>query len=114
MTHAVGGWERGEAAAGPGAAAAARPHRHPNYVAIWGVLVVLLGLSVGVGRLGHTVLATVLIFLVAAMKASLVAAYYMHLRFEPRWLTIVMACAVAYMVVLFAGLFPDIVRVYGG
>lgn len=87
---------------------------HPNYVAIWVVLLLLFGASVGAAHLGATRTATLLIFGIAVAKALLVIAYYMHLRFEPRWIVVLMLGALACAVVLFFGLIPDIAYVYGG
>ncbi|MFQ5600254.1 MAG: cytochrome C oxidase subunit IV family protein [Candidatus Krumholzibacteriia bacterium] len=88
--------------------------RHPNYVGIWVALVVLFAGSVASAFLGARTLATALVFSIAVVKALLVISYYMHLRFEPRWLVVVMLCALTCVVVLFFGLIPDIVHVYGG
>jgi caa(3)-type oxidase subunit IV len=84
-----------------------------GYVSIWVVLVLLLLVSVAAGSLGHRLLATGLIFGIAIVKAGLVVAQYMHLRLEPKWVAVMMGGAVFLMLVLFAGLYPDIVRVYG-
>ncbi|UCE03325.1 MAG: cytochrome C oxidase subunit IV family protein [Candidatus Latescibacterota bacterium] len=87
---------------------------HPNYVGIWVILLALFGASVGAAYLGATRTATLLIFGIAITKALLVISYYMHLRFEPRWIVILMLGALACATVLFFGLIPDIVYVYGG
>lgn len=47
------------------------------------------------------------------MKAFLVIAYYMHLKFEPRFIAITIIAGVLCMAILFFGLVPDIVHVYG-
>jgi cytochrome c oxidase subunit 4 len=87
---------------------------HPNYVAIWVVLLALFGASTGAAYLGATRTATIVIFGIAVAKALLVISYYMHLRFEPRWIVVLMLSALACAIVLFFGLIPDIVFVYGG
>jgi len=90
-------------------------HRtHPNYVAIWFALLALFGVSVGAAYLGATRTATVLIFAIAVAKALLVVSYYMHLKFEPRWIVWLMLGALTCAAVLFWGLMPDIAYVYGG
>jgi caa(3)-type oxidase subunit IV len=55
------------------------------------------------------VLAVVLIFTVAVAKAYLVAAYYMHLRYEPLFIVIILLAGLATLYVLFFGLVPDVV-----
>lgn len=82
-------------------------------VKIWVVLLLLLIVSVAIGFSGNTTLATVMIFGIATMKAYLVLAYYMGLKREPYYITILMASGVAMLVILFVYLIPDIVYVYG-
>ncbi|HET7497451.1 MAG TPA: cytochrome C oxidase subunit IV family protein [Candidatus Eisenbacteria bacterium] len=88
--------------------------RHPNYVAIWGVLMGALILSLLLAYLRHAQLAALLIWLVAIVKASLVISFYMHLKFEPAHVVAIVIAGVLALAILFLGLFPDIVRVYGG
>ena len=87
--------------------------RHPPYVKIWVALVILLIGSLGAASVGAKRTAVSLIFGLAAIKAFLVISYYMHLRFEPRWLRVLLPCVVGLIVVLFVALIPDIVHVYG-
>jgi len=89
------------------------PHR--NYLAIWGILVVLLGVSIlgpiiapRLGSpIGHWVLLTTA-FGVALVKAYMVAKNFMHLDIEKpiiQWLLLV---ALALMVLLYGALAPDV------
>jgi caa(3)-type oxidase subunit IV len=64
--------------------------------------------------LEHHMLAASLIFAVAIVKAALVAGYYMHLKFEPRYVVLVVVAGIATLFILFGGLVLDIVHVYGG
>jgi len=82
-------------------------------IAIWGMLLAMLGLSLALGYLGNVVLATVLIFLVATLKACLVANYYMGLKWEPKYILWILLTGVIFMIILFAALVPDIIYVYG-
>ena len=62
-----------------------REHKTPNYYLVWFYLLVLTIAEVGVAfvsNLPDTVLIVALLFL-AIWKAALVAMYYMHLKFEP-------------------------------
>ncbi len=88
-------------------------HPHPNYVAVWAVLVALLVLGIAAGFLGHPVLSTVLVFSVATVKALLVAANYMHMKFEPTFVRLIVAGGVICVLIVLFGLVPDIVYVYG-
>lgn len=83
---------------------------HPNYVAIWVWLIVLMLAGVTATLLPLDRSAVVgLIFVIAAVKAVLVALNYMHLKSE-NWLIYALAVVpvllVAAMIVV---LFPDIV-----
>lgn len=83
---------------------------HPNYVAIWVWLVVLMVAGVLATRLplGKSAINN-LIFAIAAVKAVLVALNYMHLRSE-NWLIYVLAIVPVLLVVAMTFvLFPDIV-----
>ncbi len=84
-------------------------HPHPNYVAIWTVRVVLLVLGIAVGFVGQPVLGAVLVFGVATIKAFLVAANYMHLKFEPLFVRVILLGGIACVLIALIGLIPDIV-----
>ena len=56
---------------------------HTNYTAVWAWLLVLLFVSVGAVYLPFSGAITVaFIFLVAAVKAVMIAVYFMHLKDE--------------------------------
>lgn len=62
---------------------------HPNYMAVFAGLAALTLIEVGVAFLGFSKMVTILILVgLAVWKALLVALYYMHLKFEPRRLVI--------------------------
>lgn len=90
-----------------------KAHKIP-YVKIWLILLVLLGVSLLLGNLGHVVLATSLIFGIAILKAWLVGAYYMGLKWEPHYILWILLTGLIFMVILAASLIPDIVYRYGG
>lgn len=83
---------------------------HPNYVATWAVLVALLGVSLAVAELSKTA-ALILIFGIAIVKAVIVCANFMHLRFEPLWLTFAVVFAVMVLFFFAFGVAPDIVPI---
>jgi caa(3)-type oxidase subunit IV len=95
------------------AAARDASHRVP-YVRIYWILVAALVVSLFLAFMEHHMLAAALIFAVALVKAGLVAGYYMHLKFEPRFVVLVVVAGVVCLFVLFGGLLLDIVHVYGG
>lgn len=67
-------------------------HKHPNYMAIFWILLTVTVLEVGYSFLPVTrgLLITGLVAL-AAFKALLVALYFMHLKFERKSLGIIVA-----------------------
>jgi caa(3)-type oxidase subunit IV len=83
---------------------------HPNYVKIWAILVALLAVSV-VGSLS-SIRSVMLIaaFGVAVVKAFLVAKNFMHLNVEKRWVPYLLLVMLAFIVILFAGVSPDIMK----
>lgn len=87
--------------------------RHVNYVAIWKILVAALIVSLVLAHWKMPHLAAALIFSVAIAKALLVAAYYMHLKFEPRFVVLAVVSGLLCLIILFAGLSLDIIHVYG-
>jgi caa(3)-type oxidase subunit IV len=83
---------------------------HPNYVAIWVWLIVLLVVSLLDTRLplGRSAINN-LIFAIAAVKAVLVALNYMHLKSE-NWLIYALAIVPVLLVIaMTVVLLPDIV-----
>jgi len=83
---------------------------HPNYTAVWLWLLGLMGLGVAASFLpGGRTFAVVVIFAVAFLKAILVAANFMHLRFEPTLIYAFVLIPLLFLVVLAAALLPDFV-----
>ena len=88
--------------------------RHVNYVRVWIVLIVALLVSLVLATVNLEHVAAAIIFAIAVVKALIVAGYYMHLKFEPRFVVLTAVAGVVTLGVLFFGLFYDIARVYGG
>jgi len=88
--------------------------RHVNYAVIWGILMAALGVSLVLAYHEQKALASAIIFAIAVVKAGIVAVYYMHLKFEPRYIVLTVLAGLVCLAILFAGLLLDIVHVYGG
>jgi cytochrome c oxidase subunit 4 len=79
----------------------------PNYMAVWAGLAVLTAVEVGIVYLGFTRNLLVLTLVALAVwKALLVAMYFMHLKFEPKAVSIVamsplLPAAILIILVLF-------------
>ena len=83
---------------------------HPNYTAVWLWLLGLMGLSVAASFLpGGRTLSIVVIFAIAFVKAILVGANFMHLRFEPALIYAFVLIPLLFLLVLAAALLPDFV-----
>jgi caa(3)-type oxidase subunit IV len=93
--------------------AAHAAHTHPNYVKIWAILVVLLGVSIVGPLLGMMWLTLVTAFGIAVVKALMVAAYFMHLNIERTYIKQLLLVLLGLIVLLFAGVAPDIMKPSG-
>lgn len=86
--------------------------KHPNYWAVWVGLLALTLIEVAVALGSHLprhLLMLALVFL-AIWKALLVALYFMHLRFEPRRLLLVVLAPLPLAVILVLAVMAE----YGG
>ena len=84
-------------------------HAHPNYMAIFVWLAILTAVEVGVTflKIPHTLMAVMLVSMALA-KAVLVAAYFMHLKFEKRTLALIAVVPLVLCVFLLFMLVPDV------
>jgi cytochrome c oxidase subunit 4 len=84
-------------------------HEEPNYIGVfwWLLAFTILEVAVIYAPLAKMVIVVLLIGL-ALTKASLVALYYMHLKFERRTLGIIAITPLALCVLLIFALTPDL------
>src|SRR5438552_18985088 len=76
-----------------------------RYVVVFVDLAVVTLVELSAYRLGLPHLETIIILVIlATVKASLVVAYYMHLRYEPRWVALIPLAGLALVAVLVAAL----------
>ena len=78
-----------------------------------GVLVALLVVSVLGPLIGIQWLTLLTAFGIACVKAYLVAKNFMHINLEPRYVVYFVATALVFMVLLFAGVAPDVMKAEG-
>jgi len=88
-------------------------HDHPNYVKIWAILVVLLIISVLGPMIGIKAVTLIAAFGIAVVKAYLVAKNFMHVNVEPKYIVYLMSTMLVFMLLLFAGAAPDVMK-FGG
>jgi caa(3)-type oxidase subunit IV len=85
-------------------------HAQTNYVKIWAILCGLLVVSIVGPMFGIRLVTLITAFGIAIVKASLVANHFMHLGIEKRWVTYILLAMIAFMVVMFGGFAPDVMR----
>jgi len=91
-------------------------HKHPNYLAIFGTLIVLTVIELVVAQFPHwmpsvqriTPITIVLLIGLALTKAALVGLYFMHLRFERKTFVVIVSAPLFLALVLVAALLPDV------
>jgi caa(3)-type oxidase subunit IV len=83
-------------------------HDATSYVAIWGVLCALLGVSVLGPMVGVRFLTLITAFGIAIVKAYMVCRYFMHLNVEKKWVAYILGFMLALMLVFFGGVAPDV------
>ena len=86
---------------------------HPNYVKIWAILVVLLGVSVIGPMVGIRAVTLLTAFGIALVKAYLVAKNFMHIDIAPRYVTYLATTCLVFMLLFFAGAAPDVMKADG-
>jgi len=84
-----------------------------NYFRIYLILLAALVVSLILGALSSSALTVTIIFVIAGIKAYLVLNHFVHLEAEPRYIKVAVVGFVAILVVLYVGLVPDIVWIYG-
>ena len=88
-------------------------HEHPSYVKIWGILTVLLVVSIIGPEAGIQWLTLTTAFGIAVVKAYLVAKHFMHLNMEQPYISYLMATMLVFMLLFFAGVAPDVMKAQG-
>ncbi|MDP2956375.1 MAG: c-type cytochrome [Longimicrobiales bacterium] len=83
---------------------------HPNYRKIYFTLLGLLAISVVGPFFGIVWVTLITAFGIALVKANLVVQNFMHLRWEKRIMKWMLATSLMLMVLLFAGVAPDVMR----
>jgi caa(3)-type oxidase subunit IV len=80
------------------------------YIKIWALLLALLIVSIVGPMFGEVWITLVTAFGIAVVKAGIVAAYFMHLNIEKRYIWYLLYAMVLFMGLLFMGVAPDVLR----
>lgn len=91
----------------------AEHHEHPNYVKIWGILLVLLAISVIGPELEIRVVTLITAFGIAVVKAWMVAKYFMHIDLTAKYVPYLVVTGLVFMLLFFAGTAPDVMQAEG-
>lgn len=88
-------------------------HGSSYYVKIWAILVVLFIISVLGPETGIQWVVLVTAFGIAVVKAGMVAAYFMHLNIERKYIWGLLTSALIFLIGLFIGVAPDVMQNHG-
>ena len=92
---------------------ASHANHDARYVKVWAILCGLLVISVIGPMFGHRVITLITAFGIAIVKAGMVARNFMHLNIEKKWVTWILLAMVAFMLVMFGGVAPDVLKSSG-
>jgi len=88
-------------------------HEPTNYVKIWGILLVLLVISVLGPELEIKIVTLVTAFGIAVVKAYMVAKYFMHVDIERKYVHYILITGISFMLIFYFGVAPDVMRHHG-
>ena len=89
-------------------------HHAPSYyVKIWGLLLVLLIISIVGPMLGNKILTIITAFGIAIVKALIVAAFFMHLNVEKKYIWYLLLTMLLFLALFFFAVAPDVMRFSG-
>ena len=85
------------------------PHVLPvrSYLGVWGALLALTGLTVGVSYFEFGSWNIVIALVVATIKATLVASVFMHLAYDKKFNAVVFLASVIFLVIMLSFTFLD-------
>ena len=83
-------------------------HGHPDYFKIYIALLLLFGVSLVASYIDNFLLMVGIVFITSAIKALLVINFFMHLKWEPRVLQIMIYMALFTLTALILGVYFDI------
>ena len=91
-------------------ASAETTQTHPDYIKIYLTLVGLFIVSMLGPLFGVPALTIIVAFAIGICKAGLVVAYFMHLNIEKRYIWFILTVMLVFMLVLYAGVAPDVMK----
>lgn len=84
-------------------------HKHPPYVGIYFVLLLLTAASILISMIIHKEAAPPFVFTISTVKGLLIALFYMHLKYEGRYIiALALIPLIIFALILFIFM-PDII-----
>ena len=90
--------------------ASVHPPDQTHYLRIWGILCALVAVSVAGPMVGIRFVTLVTAFGVAIVKAFIVCSQFMHLNIEKKFVVYILGAMLAFMIVFFSGVAPDVLE----
>jgi cytochrome c oxidase subunit 4 len=86
------------------------PHVLPIklYLAVWGTLVVLTAITVAVSRFDFGTWNTVIAIVIATIKATIVALFFMHLKYDNKFNAVVFLAGLLFVSIFFFPVLVDL------
>jgi caa(3)-type oxidase subunit IV len=92
-------------------------HPHINYKKIYVILLVLFAVSVIGPEIGKAfemkIITLITAFGIAVVKAWMVCSYFMHLKYELRFISLMLFSCAGLLLLFFIGVAPDVLKAKG-
>ncbi len=79
-----------------------------TFVAVWVALLILLAITIAVAKVHLTSFSVLINLLIASVKAGLVVTFFMHLKYEGRFLKGLLLLALGTLTAIIALTFSDV------
>jgi len=79
-----------------------------TYISVWMALLILLAATIAVAKMSVTRYSVVINLLIASLKAFLVLLFFMHLKYEGRFLKGMLILTIAALTLVIALTFSDV------
>ncbi len=81
---------------------------YKTYISVWGALLILLGMTIAAAKIYFSNYSVLINLLIASMKALLVLMFFMHLKYEGRFLKSLVILTLSALTFIIALTFSDV------
>ena len=81
---------------------------HKTYFLVWGALLILLGLTIAAAKVYSSKYGVVINLFIASLKAGLVLMFFMHLKYEGRFLKGLVLLTISALTLIILLTFSDV------